>query len=549
MNAAPADLSGNGSPNSTAGKDDSGHEKVETGKALNSPGPKTPPPTPQKKKRKSPDKPWKKPADMPKRPLSAYNLFFQHERNRLKAEQHSQAAADAKAKSKKTGTKRKHEKVSGIGFASLAKLVAARWNSLDAETKAPFEERAGVDKARYDKAVAIWRVKHNKKKALEKAGKLVAAPASPPDDLVDVSPVDPSDHQSLESISVFEGAAADWYNTNHNPHLEDRPIPPHIQAMTDDSSRTYASSHDRMSPFRHDSSFADGQVQQRSPFSSSMPSPLQSIPPLPGQFGFHSIHNPPTGMHTARNPVPAFPGVQNPYNYNNPAPRSFHLSPRRSVANTNPSLDMSAMQSSGNPVMRMDPIGHQPVLAFPDPNSLDPIPLNESNSHLPHPSQQNPPFDPNSFQTGVSGGSLQQAFIGQMQQQLHSQSQQPFHGQSQQSFHGQLQQPFPTQEQQQHQFLQQQQHQFQTQMFAQQQYAQSQMFPQQQHLQSQMFPQQQQHQQPSQQQPPARAMARSPQPNFPNEYFDDPTIDFITRFRDPKDGDTPPSQRHFYGNP
>jgi hypothetical protein len=496
---------------------------------------------------------------MPKRPLSAYNLFFQHERNQLKAEQHSQAAADAKAKSKKTGTKRKHEKVSGIGFAPLAKLVAARWKSLDAESKAPFEERAAVDKARYDKAVAIWRVKDNKKKALKKAGKLVAAPASPsspPVDLAGTSPADPSDHQSLESISVFEGAAGDWYNANHNPH--DRPIPPHIQAMTDDSSRTYASSHDRMSPFRHDSSFHAGPGQQRSPFSSSMPSPLQSIQPLPGQFGFHSIHNQPTGIQTARNPVPVFPVVQNSYNYNNPAPRSFHLSPRRSGALSNSGLDPSTMQTAGNPVMRMDPMGHQPVPAFPDPNSVDPIPLNESNSHLPHPSQQNSPFDSNPYQAGVSGGPLQQPFLsqtqqqfhGQMQQSFHGQMQQPFHGQSQQSFHGQVQQGFQTQEQQQQQqFLQQQQqHRFQSQMLAQQQHSQLHMFPQQQHLQSQMFPQQQQQRQP-QQPMVARAMPRSPQPNFPNEYFDDTMIDFITRFRDDKDGDPPPSQRHFYGNP
>ncbi|OEU10181.1 hypothetical protein FRACYDRAFT_155556, partial [Fragilariopsis cylindrus CCMP1102] len=65
------------------------------------------------------------PIDMPKRPLSAYNLFFKARREAI------MLAAE------------------GVGFANLARTIATEWKILDAQERVPYETIAAVDKERY----------------------------------------------------------------------------------------------------------------------------------------------------------------------------------------------------------------------------------------------------------------------------------------------------------------------------------------------------------------------------------------------------------------
>jgi hypothetical protein len=89
---------------------------------------------------------------MPKRPLSAYNIFFRKERQVLLGED---LALEFEITDQ---TRRKHRKTHGkIGFAEMAKLVGQRWKKLDTTTKQGFEEQANGEKERYVEHLEVWK--------------------------------------------------------------------------------------------------------------------------------------------------------------------------------------------------------------------------------------------------------------------------------------------------------------------------------------------------------------------------------------------------------
>lgn len=91
---------------------------------------------------------WKKPKDRPKRPLSAYNIFFRNER---------QSMMDIKLQCCAEPTDK------NLGFAGLAKHVSTKWKTLDQPTKSTFEKLAAVEKQKYFVSLDQWKKEKDNK--------------------------------------------------------------------------------------------------------------------------------------------------------------------------------------------------------------------------------------------------------------------------------------------------------------------------------------------------------------------------------------------------
>lgn len=114
---------------------------------------------------------WKRPKDKPKRPLSAYNLFFQHERNNILAALPGDDAAmdDGLTEEER---RRKHRKTHGkIGFADLARSIAEKWKNVEPTARSVFEARADIEKQRYKKELEAWKLKHAGSEAAKSSSK------------------------------------------------------------------------------------------------------------------------------------------------------------------------------------------------------------------------------------------------------------------------------------------------------------------------------------------------------------------------------------------
>ena len=132
----------------------------------------------------------------PKRPLSAYNYFFQSERARLLE------ALPVRAEGK---PRRSHGK---LGFHDMAKTIGARWKEADDDTKAYFAHFAKQDKERYNMEKKMFdsqRKAHQKDAQIQRPSVVPSRSTPLQTDLEPLSPYimgswDPEMSQMLDSL-------------------------------------------------------------------------------------------------------------------------------------------------------------------------------------------------------------------------------------------------------------------------------------------------------------------------------------------------------------
>jgi hypothetical protein len=214
---------------------------------------------------------WKKPKDKPKRPLSAYNLFFQLERERIITgdevkEVNPEDVTNVCVQHKKKKEKRRHRKTHGvIGFADLARAIANRWKTLDKPSRRVYDDCAAIEKARYQREVAEW-VKRQEaiekiaaeeisfQRPLQQARKMPPKPPMPPPSPPPVSPMtmhqqsmtnifqqqqqQQQQHQSVSPIKMHQQSMANIYQQRQQQH-QPASVPPNTLHRLIASGRSY----------------------------------------------------------------------------------------------------------------------------------------------------------------------------------------------------------------------------------------------------------------------------------------------------------------------
>ena len=108
-----------------------------------------------------------KPHDKPKRPLSAYNIFFQLERSRILSDTQNEPVTEEQlhiiCQHHHKKEKRRHRKSHGkIGFAELARTIANKWKQLNEQDRQIFHDKARLEKDRYQIELHDWNEKQKR---------------------------------------------------------------------------------------------------------------------------------------------------------------------------------------------------------------------------------------------------------------------------------------------------------------------------------------------------------------------------------------------------
>jgi hypothetical protein len=105
----------------------------------------------------------RKPKDKPKRPLSAYNIFFKEERCNI-----LDVIPESDSKDPKEGARKRKKLPHGkIGFESLAKTIGQRWKDLEPERLEYYKKKAETEMARYKKEMEEYTAKKGGKKGVD----------------------------------------------------------------------------------------------------------------------------------------------------------------------------------------------------------------------------------------------------------------------------------------------------------------------------------------------------------------------------------------------
>jgi len=117
----------------------------------------------QKKRRRKRKKKWTKPIGKPKRPLSAYNIFFANERVMMLGQ-------DIPTPEQEALKKKVHCKTHGkISFAVMARTIGAKWKALESHEKKTFDDKARKVKADYLIELNAWKEKQKEETLVAKS--------------------------------------------------------------------------------------------------------------------------------------------------------------------------------------------------------------------------------------------------------------------------------------------------------------------------------------------------------------------------------------------